>query len=100
MSTQIARMREDGTLKAFEDKWLKRQSAVMSTEFSSPSPKVLDIYGLRGLFLISGVSMVLALLLSIIHLVREKIMMKKWRCILRRSVDIQVHDLSDEESTI
>ncbi|KAL7583633.1 hypothetical protein Lser_V15G42031 [Lactuca serriola] len=92
MSTQIAKMREDGTLKALEDKWLKLQSALMSKDFSSPSPKILNLYGLRGLFLISGVSMASALMVSMIHLVREKMKRRIWRYILRRS--------ADEESTV
>ncbi|CAH1447102.1 unnamed protein product [Lactuca virosa] len=103
MSTQIAKMREDGTLKALEDKWLKRESALMSKDFSSPTPKILNLYGLRGLFLISGVSMVSALLVSIICLVREKWHMKDkmkiWRCVLHRSSEIHAHE-SDVESTV
>ncbi|CAH1447104.1 unnamed protein product [Lactuca virosa] len=87
MSTEIAKMREDGTLKALEDKWLKLQYASMSKDFSSPSLKILNLYGLRGLFLISGVSMASALLLSMIHLAREKIKRRIWRYILRRSAD-------------
>ncbi|KAL4558534.1 hypothetical protein LXL04_036735 [Taraxacum kok-saghyz] len=64
MSTQIAKMRQDGTLKSLEDEWLKRQSTLMSKDFSSPSPKILNLYGFRGLFLISGVTMAFALLVS------------------------------------
>ncbi|XP_023755492.1 glutamate receptor 1.2 isoform X2 [Lactuca sativa] len=103
MSTQIAKMCEDGTLKALEDKWLKRESALISKDFSSPTPKLLNLYGLRGLFLISGVSMVSALLVSIICLVREKWRMKDkmkiWRCVLHRSSEIHAHE-SDVESTV
>ncbi|CAH1447100.1 unnamed protein product [Lactuca virosa] len=89
MSTQIAKMREDGTLKALEDKWLKRESIFMSKDFSSPSSIILNFYGLRGLFFISGVSMALALLVSMIDLVREKWhikdKIKMVRCVLHRS---------------
>ncbi|CAI9300894.1 unnamed protein product [Lactuca saligna] len=103
MSTQIAKMREDGTLKALEDKWLKHKSAVMSMEFSSPSPKILNLYGLRGLFIISGVLMALALLVSMIQLVCEKWhikdKIKMLRCILHRSSEIHAHD-SDAESSV
>ncbi|CAH1447101.1 unnamed protein product [Lactuca virosa] len=103
MSTQIAKMREDGTLKALEDKWLKRESAMMSKDFSSPSPKILNFYGLRGLFFISGVSMAFALLFSIIDLVREKWhikdKIKMLRCVLHGSSEIHEHD-SDVESTV
>ncbi|CAI9300891.1 unnamed protein product [Lactuca saligna] len=72
VSTEIVKMREDGTLKALEDKWLKHESAVMSKDFSSPSPKILNLYRLRGLFVISGVSIALVLLVSMIHLVPKK----------------------------
>ena len=72
MSTQIKKMREDGTLKALEDKWLKSKSTVMTNDFSSPSPKILNLYGFRGLFLISGVSMAFALFVSMVRLLREK----------------------------
>ena len=96
-------MREDGTLKALEDKWLKLQSALMSKDFSSPSPKFLSLYGLRVLFLISGVTMAFALLLSMVRIIREKLHVKAkiqiWRYILRRSSEIHAQD-SDEESSV
>ncbi|CAI9300892.1 unnamed protein product [Lactuca saligna] len=103
MSTQIAKMRQDGTLKALEDKWLKPESAMMSKDVSSPSPKILNFYGLRGLFFISGVSMALALLFSMIDLVREKWhikdKIKMLRCVLHRSSETHAHD-NDVESTV
>ncbi|KAI3508035.1 hypothetical protein L1887_23034 [Cichorium endivia] len=106
MSTQIAKMREDGTLKAIEDKWLKRQSALISKDFSSPPPKILNLYGLRGLFIISGVSMASALLVSMFRLVRAKChikdkmkMLRSMRCGLRKSSEIHAQD-SDVESTV
>lgn len=89
MSTEIAKMRQDGTLKTLEDKWLKRDSghAVIPKDFSSPSPKILNLYGFRGLFLISGGTMAFSLLVSMVRLFREnlhvKIMMQILRCILR-----------------
>ncbi|KAL4558498.1 hypothetical protein LXL04_036699 [Taraxacum kok-saghyz] len=72
MTIQIEKMREDGTLKALENKWLNHQYGMISKDFSSPSPKILNLYGLQGLFLISGVSMASTLLVSIFHIVREK----------------------------
>ncbi|KAI3678643.1 hypothetical protein L6452_37944 [Arctium lappa] len=96
MSTEIAKLREDGTLKALEDKWLYGQSSLMTKDFSYPSPQILNLHGFRGLFLISGVSMVLALLVSIVYLVREKwrgkTKMQILRCILRTSANIHVQD--------
>ncbi|XP_023737521.1 glutamate receptor 1.2 isoform X1 [Lactuca sativa] len=103
MSTEIAKMREHGTLKALENKWLKRQSTVISKDFSSPSPKILNIYGFRGLFLISGVTMAFALLVSMVLIIREnlhvKIKMQIWRCILTRSSELYAQD-SDAELTV
>lgn len=96
MSIEIAKLREDGTLKALEEKWLKRQSSLMSKDFSSPSPNILNLQGFRGLFLISGVSMASALLVSIVYLVREKWCgknkMQLRRRILRTSDEIHVQD--------
>ena len=103
MSTEIAKLREDGTLKALEDKWLKRQSSLMSKEFSSPSPNVLNLYGFRGLFLINGVSMALAFFVSVFYLVRGKwcdtIKRHILRCILRTSAEVHVHN-SDVEPPV
>ncbi|KAI7738447.1 hypothetical protein M8C21_010278, partial [Ambrosia artemisiifolia] len=72
MSAEIAKLREDGTLKALEEKWLKRESSIVSKDISSPPQNRLDLYRLRGLFLTSGLSMVLAFLGSTVYLVREK----------------------------
>lgn len=98
MSSEIAKLRADGTLKALEDKWLKRQFSIMSKDLSAPSPSILNLHRFRGLFLISGVSMALAFLMSVIYLVREKCHGKSkieiLRCILPTSV--QVHALDND----
>ncbi|PWA71946.1 Extracellular ligand-binding receptor [Artemisia annua] len=67
MSIQIAKLREDGTLKLLEDKWFKKQSD------SLPSPKILNLEGFGGLFLISGVSMASALFLFMLYFIHEKV---------------------------
>ncbi|KAK1412690.1 hypothetical protein QVD17_34135 [Tagetes erecta] len=89
MSIEIAKLREDGTLKALEEKWLKYQPSAISKDLSAPSQSSLNLYGLRGLFFTSAFSMALALLGSIAYLVREKMhgksMMEILRCIIRRS---------------
>nr|XP_043637608.1 glutamate receptor 1.2-like [Erigeron canadensis] len=101
MSTEIEKLREDGVLKALENKWLKRESSTISTDFSLPPPTILNLYRFRGLFLISGMSMVLALLLSVVYIVREnwyrKSKMEILRSILGRSTVIHSQD-SDMES--
>lgn len=72
LSTEIAQLCEDGTLKALGDKWLKRQSSMMSKDFSAHPQAILNLFGLRGLLHISGVSKVLALLVSVVYLLTEK----------------------------
>nr|GEU93743.1 extracellular ligand-binding receptor [Tanacetum cinerariifolium] len=67
MSIQIAKLREDGTLKLLEDKWFNEQSDSLS------EPKILNLEGFRGLFLISGVSMASALFLFMIYFIHEKV---------------------------
>ncbi|GJY79140.1 extracellular ligand-binding receptor [Tanacetum coccineum] len=67
ISTQISKLREDGTLKMLENKWLDPGSK----EFV-PSQKVLNFKGLRGLFLISGVSMAAALFLYMLYYIHDK----------------------------
>nr|GEY49889.1 extracellular ligand-binding receptor [Tanacetum cinerariifolium] len=67
ISTQIAKLREDGTLKMLENKWLNPGSK----EFA-PLQKVLNFKGLRGLFLISGVSMEAALFLYMLYYIHDK----------------------------
>ena len=70
MSIQIAKLREDGTLKLLEDKWFNKQVD------TATAPKILNLEGLRGLFLISGVSMASALFLYMLYFVHEKVHFK------------------------
>ncbi|KAK1428542.1 hypothetical protein QVD17_17378 [Tagetes erecta] len=71
MSTQIAKMREDGTLSLLEKKWFEKQSS--SSQEPPSKPKTLNFSRFRGLFLISGISSTLALMISIIFLLRAKL---------------------------
>lgn len=68
ISRQIAKLREDGTLKELENKWLNPQS-----KDSAPAQKVLNFKELYGLFLIGGVSMATALFLFMIYFIHEKL---------------------------
>ncbi|KAJ9567206.1 hypothetical protein OSB04_003172 [Centaurea solstitialis] len=70
ISRQITRLREDGTLKVLEDKWFNFQQSGSSSKDSAP--KILNLQGLRGLFLISGVSMAAALFIFMLYRVHEK----------------------------
>ncbi|KAJ0792397.1 putative periplasmic binding protein-like I [Helianthus annuus] len=71
MSTQIAKIREDGTLRILEKKWFEKQSS--SSQDSPSKPKTLNLSRFRGLFLISGMSSALALMMSAIFLLRAKL---------------------------
>lgn len=72
LSSQIARLREDGTLKKLENKWFNQQGDSES-KASTSAAKILNFKGLRGLFLISGVSMASALFIFMIYYVHEKL---------------------------
>jgi len=100
MSVEIAKLREDGTLKALEVKWFKRYSSVIVKDLSGPPTNRLDLYRLRGLFLTSALSMALALLGSIVYLVREKMngksKMQMFKSILQRSPKIHARENNGE----
>ncbi|KAJ9565105.1 hypothetical protein OSB04_001071 [Centaurea solstitialis] len=68
ISREIAKLREDGTLNKLENKWLNQQSMD-----SVPTTKILSLKDLRGLFIISGVSMAAAVFLFMLYLVHEKL---------------------------
>ncbi|CAI9300857.1 unnamed protein product [Lactuca saligna] len=70
LSRQISRLREDGTLAKLESKWLK--SDPQSKDFE-PVLKILNLKACRGLFLISGVSMAVALLIFLLYFIHEKL---------------------------
>ncbi|GJW06691.1 extracellular ligand-binding receptor [Tanacetum coccineum] len=65
MSIQIAKLRQDGTLKLLEDKWFNKQLD------SATAPENINLERFRGLFLISGVSMASALFLYMLYFVHE-----------------------------
>lgn len=72
ISTQIAGLRENGTLQELENKWFGQQSDPLSKD-SAPTMKVLNFKGLCGLFLISGISMAAALFLFMLYYIHEKL---------------------------
>ncbi|KAI3682564.1 hypothetical protein L1987_82627 [Smallanthus sonchifolius] len=71
MSRQIATIRENGTLRLLEKKWFEKQSS--SSPDSPSKPKTLSFSRFQGLFLISGFSSALALMISVIFLLRAKL---------------------------
>ena len=70
LSRQISRLREDGTLKMLEDKWFKSDPQSMDFE---PELKAVNLKACRGLFLITGVSMVVALFVFLLYFIQEKV---------------------------
>ncbi|KAK9059485.1 hypothetical protein SSX86_020187 [Deinandra increscens subsp. villosa] len=71
MSREIARIREDGTLRNLEKKWFDTEFSVLP-EDASTKPKTLSLERFGGLFVISGVSSGLAIIISLIYLIRAK----------------------------
>ncbi|KAI3667873.1 hypothetical protein L6452_42943 [Arctium lappa] len=71
MSRQIAKIREDGTLRLLEKKWFEKHS--LSSQDPPTKPKTLNFGRFRGLFIISGISSAFALLISLICLLHAKL---------------------------
>ncbi|GJV11036.1 ionotropic glutamate receptor, metazoa, periplasmic binding protein-like protein I [Tanacetum coccineum] len=71
MSRQIAKIREDGTLRILEKKWFEKHSS--SSQDPPRNPKTLNFGMFRGLFLISGISSTIALTISVFCLLRAKL---------------------------
>ena len=71
MSMQIAKLREDGTLKLLEDKWFNKQLD------SATAPKILNLEGFRAVvyFLSVGfqLSMASVLFIYLLYFVHEKV---------------------------
>ncbi|XP_022007841.2 glutamate receptor 1.4 [Helianthus annuus] len=70
MSRQIAKLREDGTLRLLEKKWFEKQS--LSSLNPPRNPQVLSFTRFKGLFIVSGSSSALALLVSVFYLLRAR----------------------------
>ncbi|KAD0131089.1 hypothetical protein E3N88_44745 [Mikania micrantha] len=49
MSRQIAKLREEGTLRLLEKKWFEKQSSSSSSQDSPPKPKTLNFSRFRGM---------------------------------------------------
>ncbi|KAF5802773.1 putative periplasmic binding protein-like I [Helianthus annuus] len=72
ISREIAKIREDGTLKILLKKWFDTEFHVLA-EDSSTQPKTLSLDRFGGLFVISVASLCLALIISVIYLIRAKL---------------------------
>lgn len=65
MSRQIERLRQEEKLIEMEKTWFLRKTTLMSDE-DIKDPNTIDLHDFRGLFLISGASLALALFLFIV----------------------------------
>ncbi|XP_076893700.1 glutamate receptor 1.4-like [Bidens hawaiensis] len=73
ISREIAKLREDGTLKLLEKKWFDTEFSVLPEDSSSTiQPKTLSVERFGGLFVISAASSCLAFFVSLIYLIRAK----------------------------
>ncbi|KAL7582708.1 hypothetical protein Lser_V15G42040 [Lactuca serriola] len=70
LSRQISRLRENGSLAKLEKKWFKSDP---HSKDSEPALKILNLKTCRGLFLISGVSMAVALSIFLFYFIHEKL---------------------------
>ncbi|CAI9300895.1 unnamed protein product [Lactuca saligna] len=70
LSRQISRLRENGSLAKLEKKWFKSNQQSKDSKHAS---KILNLKDCRGLFLISGVSMAVALSIFLFYFIHEKL---------------------------
>ncbi|KAH7533381.1 hypothetical protein FEM48_Zijuj04G0124800 [Ziziphus jujuba var. spinosa] len=71
MSWAIEKLREEGELAKLEAIWFHSKPTYAYVEGSSNSPNALDLQNFGGLFLISGISLALALLLLLTFVLRQ-----------------------------
>ncbi|KAI3514753.1 hypothetical protein L1887_13435 [Cichorium endivia] len=71
VSREIARIRLDGTLASLENKWFENRMSVPARNSTMTKALKLDRFG--GLFIISGIASILALMMSILYLLYAKI---------------------------
>lgn len=72
ISREIAKLREDGTLEMLEKKWYNKPQVLLNQE-TLAKPQVLKVVSFGGLFLISGISLGLALFVIIFNNIRKKL---------------------------
>ncbi|KAL7589041.1 hypothetical protein Lser_V15G39248 [Lactuca serriola] len=70
VSREIARMRLDGTLGSLESKWFDNHLLVPARNSTMPQALKLNRFG--GLFIISGVTSIFALIISILYILHAK----------------------------
>ncbi|CAI9776573.1 unnamed protein product [Fraxinus pennsylvanica] len=73
MSRAIASLREKGKLLEIEKKWFRSQSTSLSRDIETNTSRPLGVNRFFGLFLISGISKAVAILLFFIFLLHQKL---------------------------
>ncbi|GAY51630.1 hypothetical protein CUMW_135640 [Citrus unshiu] len=78
ISKAIARLREEGTLTKIENEWfIDRQSSFMHKDSISDNPSSLSLANFGGLFLITGISSTLALVIFLLPSIYKKMLSGK-----------------------
>lgn len=72
MSCAIEKLRQQGELVKLEFKWFESSKLSYLYDEDSASPNTLDLKSFGGLFVISGASLALALLLFLIFVLRQR----------------------------
>lgn len=72
ISRAIANLREDGRLEMLQKEWYNKPPSLVSQE-TLAKPQVLKIDKFGGLFLVTGVSLGLALIVIIYYFIRKKL---------------------------
>nr|XP_017241078.1 PREDICTED: glutamate receptor 1.3-like [Daucus carota subsp. sativus] len=72
ISREILKLREDGTIQTLEEKWYNKPEYLVEQE-TQPKPQVLGVDNFGGLFIITGVSLGLALFVIIFCFIRKKL---------------------------
>nr|GMD14223.1 glutamate receptor 1.2-like [Ipomoea batatas] len=81
-SGAIAQLREEGKLKELEDKWFhKEEEALLPEESDGPNVKTLDVGSFRYLFVVSGISKAIAVMVFLWYMLCKKLWI--YNCIIR-----------------
>ncbi|XP_019178103.1 PREDICTED: glutamate receptor 1.2-like isoform X2 [Ipomoea nil] len=80
-SGAIAQLREEGKLKELEDKWFNKEEALLPQETDGPNVKTLDVDSFRYLFLVSGISKAIAVMVFLWYMLCKKLWI--YNCIIR-----------------
>ncbi|KAL0419405.1 UNVERIFIED_CONTAM: Glutamate receptor 2.7 [Sesamum radiatum] len=73
ISREISALREEGTLLEIEKKWFKSQSSLLRKESELPRLNTLSVANFVGLFLMSWISISIAVLIFAIFILEEKL---------------------------